>query len=214
MPGKFADSTRFVLLRPSGILAELRGFLKVRSAPATCGSTFMAINPSKIRMRQLLAAEGYLALNMPDHALRELGHIEEVGDERFNTCMLRGEALLLKEEMLQALDAFREAHLDKPTELNALMRMAWCFKRIDQLPKAIDAMKLAYQFHKDVPVVLYNLACYYSLAGEKDEALSWLGRAFRMDRELLKLIPKETDFDPLRDDLDFQHLLALTSSQK
>ena len=72
MPGKFADSTRFVLLRPSGILAELRGFLKVRSAPATCGSTFMAINPSKIRMRQLLAAEGYLALNMPDHALREL----------------------------------------------------------------------------------------------------------------------------------------------
>ncbi len=28
-----------------------------------------------------------------------------------------------------------------------------------------------------MPVVLYNLACYYSLAGEKDNALSWLGRS-------------------------------------
>ncbi|HEY0981109.1 tetratricopeptide repeat protein [Schlesneria sp.] len=174
----------------------------------------MPINSSKRRERQILAAEGYLALNMPDHALRELGHIEDVGDERYNVSMLHGEALLMKGEMQPALDDFREAHKEKPTELNALMRMAWCYKRVDQLPRAIDAMKLAYQFHKDVPVVLYNLACYYSLAGEKFEALSWLGRAFRMDRELLKLVPRETDFDPLRNDLDFQHLMALTSSQK
>lgn len=211
---RFAESFTFVLTNRTGYIAESWGSLVARSVPATRGSIFMPINPAKIRVRRLLAAEGYLALNMPDHALRELAHIEDVGDERYNTCMLRGEALLMKEEKLQALDAFREAHLDKPTNLNALMRMAWCFKRIDQLPKAIDAMKLAYQFHKDVPVVLYNLACYYSLAGEKEEALSWLGRAFRMDRELLKLVPKETDFDPLRNDFDFQHLLALTSSQK
>jgi tetratricopeptide (TPR) repeat protein len=160
------------------------------------------------------AAEGFLTLNMPDHALRELGSIEDVGDERFKACMLRGEALLLKNSQEQALSAFREAHVEKPTDLMALMRMAWCFKRTDQIHRAIDAMKLAYQFHKDIPVVLYNLACYYSLAGEKDDALSWLGRAFRMDRELLKLIPNETDFDPLRDDADFQHLLELTSLQK
>jgi tetratricopeptide (TPR) repeat protein len=174
----------------------------------------MPINPAKIRVRQLMAAEGYLTLNMPDHALRELSHIKEIGDERFNASMLRGEALLMKEEQRQALDAFRQAHMEKPTDLNALMRMAWCFKRTDQLPHAIDAMKLAYQFHKDVSVVLYNLACYYSLSGEKDDALSWLGRAFRMDHGLLKLIPNETDFDPLRDDADFQHLLELTGLQK
>jgi tetratricopeptide (TPR) repeat protein len=174
----------------------------------------MPFNPERILTRQLLAAEGYLALSMPDHALRELSHIQDVGNKRYVACMLRGEALLLKNDQRKALDAFREAHVERPTELDALMRMAWCFKRIDQLPQAIDAMKLAYQFHKDVPVVLYNLACYYSLAGEKDDALSWLGRAFRMDRQLLNLIPNETDFDPLRNDVDFQHLLQLTSSLK
>ena len=174
----------------------------------------MPINPAKIRMRQLKAAEGYLTLNMPDHVLRELSHIQDLGDEQYSACMLKGEALLLKENQQKALDSFRQAHLEKPTDLHALMRMAWCFKRTDQLSRAIDAMKLAYQFHKEVPVVLYNLACYYSLAGEKDDALSWLGRAFRMDRELLKLIPNETDFDPIRGDADFQHLLELTGLQK
>ncbi len=174
----------------------------------------MLINPDKFRVRQLKAAEGYLALNMPDHALRELDRIEEIGDEVFNACMLRGEALLIKLEYRQALNEFRKAHLEKPTDLLGLMKMAWCFKRIDQLSQAIDAMKLAYQFHQHVPVVLYNLACYFSLAGEKDNALSWLGRSLRMDRKLLNLIADETDFDPLRNDSDFQHLLELTSNQK
>ena len=34
-----------------------------------------------------------------------------------------------------------------------------------------------------------------------------------MDRELLKLIPDETDFDPLRNDADFQHLIELTEKK-
>lgn len=62
----------------------------------------MPINPAKIRVRQLKAAEGYLTLNMPDHALRELNHIQDLGDERFNACMLRGEALLMKEDQRKA----------------------------------------------------------------------------------------------------------------
>ena len=75
-------------------------------------------------------------------------------------------------------------------------------------------MKLAYQFHKSEPLVVYNMACYYALAGDKENALSWLGRSLRMDREFLHKIHDETDFDSLRNDPDFQHLLELTSNQK
>lgn len=173
----------------------------------------MPVNPEKLRFRQLKAAEGYLALNMPDHALRELDEVPEIGDEQYRVSMLRGEALQAKREHRMALDEFRLAHLDRPTDLHAMMGMAWCFKRIDQLPNAIDTMKLAYQFHKEVPVVLYNLACYYALAGEKENALSWLGRSLRMDRTLLAELRDETDFDSLRDDADFRHLIQLSSSQ-
>lgn len=173
---------------------------------------FMPINPDKLRNRQLRAAEGFLALNMPEHAIRELDGIQDVADDGFNVWILRGEALRMKREHGQALNAFRQAHFAKPTDLMALMGMAWCFKRIDQLQQAVDTMKLAYQFHREVPVVLYNIACYYALAGEKENALSWLGRALRMDRKLLNLISAETDFDSLRADADFQHLLELTSN--
>ena len=174
----------------------------------------MPINPDKIRMKRIRAAEGYLFLEMPDHALRELEGIADAGEDAYTINMLRGEVQLVKNDYRNALEAYRQSHLERPTDLDALMRMAWCFKRIDQLPQAIDSMKLAYQFHKDTPVVLYNLACYYALAGEKDNALSWLGRSLRMDRKLLDLIPDETDFDSLRGDTDFQHLLELSSSQK
>jgi len=52
--------------------------------------------------------------------------------------------------------------------------------------------------------VLYNLACYFALASDKVHALSWLGRAIRMESSLRELIPDETDFDSLRDDADFR----------
>lgn len=174
----------------------------------------MPFNPQKLRARRLIASEGYIALNMPDHALRELDGIGDLGDDVFNASMLRGEALLLKHDHGNALDAYRQAHFNNPMDLNALLRIAWCLKRVDQLHLAIDTMKLAYELHKNVPVVLYNMSCYYALAGDKENALSWLGRSLRMDREFLEKIADESDFDSLRNDPDFQYLLELTSNQK
>ena len=58
-------------------------------------------------------------------------------------------------------------------------------------------------------VVHYNLACYYSLAGDKEEALSWLARAIRLDASFRDQVAKESDFDPIRNDPDFQYLIQL-----
>ena len=69
-------------------------------------------------------------------------------------------------------------------------------------------MMAAYQFHEDEPIVLYNLACYFALAGDKPQALSWLGRAIRMESSLRELVPDETDFDELRRDADFQMIVG------
>ena len=171
----------------------------------------MIFDATRRAKRRMAAAQGYLMLDLPDQALRELDEIVD-GDE--TTCeyhLLRGEALRAKSDHRAALDAFRKAHSASPEDLGALMGMAWCFKRIDRIDQSIETMQLAYESHKEVPVVLYNLACYYSLAGEKELALSWLGRALRMDRGFTKLVPKETDFDSLRDDPDFLHLIELAA---
>jgi tetratricopeptide (TPR) repeat protein len=171
----------------------------------------MIFNVGKRRQRQLNAAQGYLILDMPDQALGELEGVGDPGDSAFEWHVLRAEALRAKRDHHRALESFLAAQQIRGDDLGVLLGMAWCYKRIDQLDKSIETMRLAYQSHSEVPIVLYNLACYYSLAHDKAQSLSWLGRALRMDHGLLKLIPDETDFDELRDDSDFVRLLDLVT---
>jgi tetratricopeptide (TPR) repeat protein len=100
---------------------------------------------------------------------------------------LRGEALRQMEQYAEALDPLGRAFAENPEDVGLLMAMAWCYKRTDQLSKAISAMEQAYRISPKQAVILYNLACYWSLAGNKTQSLSWLGRALRMDRSLRRL---------------------------
>ncbi len=171
----------------------------------------MARNERVLRERRIEAAGGYLMLEMPDQALRVLSEIKDPEKCPFELNKHRGEAFRQKKQHEKALIAFRRALAEKPSELSVMLGMSWCYKRTDQLPKAIAAMEQAYRLFSDESIVLYNLACYLALAGEKDQALSWLGRSLRMNGSLRELIPNESDFDQLRDDPGFQ-LIAGTIS--
>lgn len=164
----------------------------------------MGIGGQRRRERLLEAARGYLLLDMPDHALEQLDAVPDPEESSFVVHELRGEALRAKQDYHAALREYSRALAEKPTDLTVLMGLAWCYKRTDQLPKSIAAMHEAYRSHSDEPVVLYNLACYYALSGNKTQALSWLGRALRMRGELRQWIAHESDFDQLRHDPDFQ----------
>ena len=164
----------------------------------------MALNPRMLRERRLDAARGYLMLDMPDQALQELAAIEQPEKCAGEFHLLRGEALRNKKDYHAALAAYNRALAERPRNVTILMGMAWCHKRTGQLPRAIAAMEEAYRISPQEPIVLYNLACYYALDRNKAQALSWLGRAIRMQSSLRDLIPQETDFDPLRQDPDFQ----------
>jgi len=166
----------------------------------------MARNARARREKLLEAARGYLTLDLPVHALKQLRAIKDPEKCPFAISQLRGEALRQNKEYDAALNAYHRALAEKPTDLSVLLGMAWCYKRTDQLPRAIEAMEDAYRAAPTEPIVLYNLACYFSLAGDKTRALSWLGRALRMNSSLRMLIDDESDFDELRDDPDFQFI--------
>jgi tetratricopeptide (TPR) repeat protein len=178
----------------------------------------MASSARRLRERKLQAVEGYLELNMPDRALRELDEIPDPEVFPFEFHRAKGEVLRAAERFEPALTAYSRALAEKPEDLSVLMGMAWCYKRTDQLPRAIAAMEQAYRAHPRQPIILYNLACYHSLAANKPQALSWLGRALRLaasqqlEPDLRKLIPDETDFDLLRHDPDFQYVVGITES--
>ncbi len=165
------------------------------------------------RHRLLEAARGYLMLDMPDHALRELRAMNPANGEAFAIHSLRGEAHRQKKNHIDSLAEFQIADECSPDDLAILFGMAWCLKRLDRLPEAIAVMERAYRVAPAEPVTLYNLACYFALAKEKDSALAWLGRALRMDADLRKLIPDETDFDSLRHDEHFRFIVEAVDSE-
>lgn len=146
-------------------------------------------------------------LEMPQQALAALDRIHDERMLRFMTHQLRGMAYRDLRQHEEALRHFERALHEEPDNVDVLMAMAWCYKRIDRLDRAIAVNEEAYHIDENNSLVVYNMACYLSLAGEKQQALSWLGRALRMDRSLRELIDEESDFDNLRHDPDFELLV-------
>lgn len=166
----------------------------------------MHLSDSEKFQRRLAAAEGFLFLNLAERAIEELRRVCHSDENPFAYHKLLGLALRDRKRYVDALHSLEIAASHQPEDLELLMALAWCYKRTEQLPRSIEAMHRAYKAHPKQPIVLYNLACYYSLARDKNNAFSWLGRALRMEPTLRDLIPTETDFDYFRSDPDFQFL--------
>ena len=57
------------------------------------------------------------------------------------------------------------------------------------------------------PSVLYNLACFYSLAGEVEKSLDCLEKSANVGAASKEWVEHDSDFDPIRDDPRFEALL-------
>lgn len=164
----------------------------------------MSQETRKFRHRRLEAARGFLALGMPESALKELRRIVDRDLCLFDHSLLKAEAYRDLEQYENAVPLFEAALEHAPHHLQTFLGLAWCYKRIDRLTKAIETLERAKRWHPDEPIVIYNLACYFSLLGDKPKAIECLGRSLRMEPELVTLIPDEPDFNDLRQDPDFQ----------
>lgn len=171
--------------------------------------------PEHVRLRYsqiLKEAEGYLELDLPEQALATLERAGEGGTFRGHVLYLRGEALRALERYAEAADALREAADLSPSNVSIWLALGWCYKRTDRLELAIDALQQAQHTDPDpatAALLLYNLACYWSLAGKKERALSSLAGAFALDAHYRDLVGSEPDFDPLRSDPDFRELTSI-----
>lgn len=88
----------------------------------------MDISPKTIR--QLAAAEGYLDLGMPQHALDELIGVEESGPLEAPVQLLRGEALKALEKYGEAIAPLQRAAqlIPAPHNKAAWMSLSECFR--------------------------------------------------------------------------------------
>jgi len=118
--------------------------------------------------------------------------------------LIEGEALRALGDWEAALLPLTRATDSEPSRLEAWLGLGWCLKRLERLTEAIRALETGLETSPREPVLLYNLACYHSLAGHVATAIDYLRRAIAIDNRFRDLTGAERDFDPIRSDPRFQ----------
>ncbi|MHC4398233.1 MAG: TPR end-of-group domain-containing protein [Planctomycetota bacterium] len=154
-------------------------------------------------------AEGYLELEMPQHALEALEELGEAVELSGRASYLRGEALRAMERYQEAVEPLRRASQLDPGNTHVWLALGWCYKRTARIDLAVEAMERATESEPSDALVHYNLACYLSLAGKKEKALAHLSQALAIDSHYRELAHEEPDFDPIRSDPEFQALTSI-----
>jgi len=180
----------------------------------------------RVRRQQLLCeAEGCLDLIMvfadrwpptvesrdrlANRALELLSKIRAPGADRGYLLYLKGQALRAMERFNDAIWPLAEAAEDDPGNTHIWLALGWCYKRTGRLDLAIEALDEAVSADPDQAIVHYNLACYWSLFGNVTRALNHLSTSFEMDSNFRELVPKESDFDPIRGNHQFRTLTSV-----
>ncbi|MEZ6106793.1 MAG: tetratricopeptide repeat protein [Pirellulaceae bacterium] len=183
------------------------------------------VKPERVRRQQLLRqAEGYLELCTACDSFGGLsGTLRKRIVERGIACLdeidlrpsveahvfrLRGQLLRVAERYGVAIDWLKQALSLTPQDLDLYVSLGWCYKRLQRLDDAIDVLEQATRIPDESGIIRYNLACYFALAGDVHATISNLAIAFETRPQLRELVATETDFDPIRDDPDFQAVIG------
>lgn len=104
------------------------------------------------------------------------------------------------EEAIAVLQAFATQH---PDNLDVWVAIGRCLKSMNRPGDAADAMRQSLEACGQHPRLMYNLACYGSLAGRGEEALRALMKAISLHPEYAAAADKDTDFNAIRSDPRF-----------
>jgi len=101
-----------------------------------------------------------------------------------------------------------EKHLRlNPDDTRALSLGGTILIRLGEMEKAINWGKRAQAIDPDEPVVQYNMACIYSLAGKIEQALDCFEKAIQIGYASPEWAENDIDLDPIRDQPRFQKAL-------
>jgi uncharacterized Ntn-hydrolase superfamily protein len=84
------------------------------------------------------------------------------------------------------------------------LRRASFFHEPGAYGRGVEVLREAFERHGEDPVLLYDLACFESLAGHTEEALAHVTRALELDPQLASGAAGDTDLEALRQDPRFR----------
>lgn len=128
-----------------------------------------------------------------------------------------GAASERREGIDRVVDLRVDDHIEPIAELRRLLgvhthfdflRRAFVHYQAKEYVKGIELLSKAHgQFPQDA-MILYDLACYESLAGRKNDAIAHLGKSLYIEPKYRESAKGDTDFDPIREEKMFSDLVG------
>lgn len=139
-----------------------------------------------------------LKQQIAERALEMLHQSRPRGIYRSQWLYLRGKAFSITGHYRAAIKSFRASLKLEPERIAGYLSLAWCLKRIDRIDQSIIVLNKAIKREPQNAKARFNQACYLSLAGQPQLAAAELAIALELNPELRSRVPRETDFDPIR----------------
>lgn len=151
-------------------------------------------------------ASGYVGLSMYEDAVEEIEQAIALDENDPGLFFLKAECLRELGRFAEAVPPYRRALVLGGGVVENSVGLGWCLKRTGRLDGAIEVLKRAVETEGEVPILCYNLACYFSLKKRRAVSLRLLERAIELDERFRALAAGESDFDNIRDDPGFASL--------
>ena len=144
-------------------------------------------------VRTLEAALGWLELELPEDALRELESLGPKERMRQQALELKLVAQMKAGHWNAGADTGRLLCLREPKEPRFFIHAAYCLHETGDTVAARNWLMTGPSNLIDEPLFHYNIACYHAVLGQPNQARSHLSRAFSMDEALRDLAEKDED---------------------
>lgn len=174
--------------------------------------TALRINP-KLYEAHYLYARACFQEQKYEEAVQHYSEAARVRPEDYQALLLMQNALRRLGREDEAIAALRqglqiaERHLElNPDDARALTLGAGALIELDERPRAIEWATRALAIDPNDSGVLYNVACVYAVAGDKDEAIHCLEQAVHNGFGHREWLDNDSDFDVLRSDPRFEAL--------
>lgn len=151
--------------------------------------------------KSLLAAQGYLELEMPLEALAELDVLPQAERDSELAMQIRLFILMksqLWEQALHACERMRELYPGAPA---GFIHGAFCLHERGQTAEAKALLLEGPESLADEATYFYNLACYSAVLGQLEEALRYVHQSFAMDDKFRDLARLDPDLRAVQDRL-------------
>ncbi len=150
--------------------------------------------------RTLLAAQGYIELDMPETALRELDELPVEDQARQEVLQVRLFVFMRSRNWREAMricDRLRKADPDQTT---GYIHGAFCLHELGQTREAKELLLSGPATLLREATYFYNMGCYDAVLGNLQEAQHALEISFKMDdkfREIAKYDPDLKEVGPM-----------------